>query len=213
MEYPESRILLFAKAPRAGEVKTRLIPAIGARSAANLYAELLQRTLQQVLTGLAPLQLWCSPDTSHPLFRRAGEGAQVSLHRQTGDDLGARMGYAARSALAGATSVLLVGGDCPVLDRCHLRSALQWLDAGDDAVLGPAEDGGYVLLGLKRHHPDLFSGIEWGQDSVLRVTRQRLRQLGWNWRELETLWDLDRLPDLQRYRRFQALASGLPDSI
>lgn len=213
MEYPDSRILLFAKAPLAGEVKTRLIPVIGAGQAAALYRELLQRTLQQMPAGLAPLQLWCSPDVSHPLFQQAGARRQVSLHQQAGDDLGARMEHAARSALAGATSILLVGGDCPVLERRHLRSALQWLDAGHDAVLGPAEDGGYVLLGLKRYHPSLFAGIEWGANSVLQVTRQRLRQLGWRWRELETLWDLDRLPDLQRYQRLQALASGLPDSI
>ncbi|MCW8906401.1 MAG: TIGR04282 family arsenosugar biosynthesis glycosyltransferase [Sedimenticola sp.] len=217
MEFPDSRILLFAKAPLPGRVKTRLIPRIGARQASDLHAELLWRTLGSAAGGLAPLQLWCTPDTLHPLFQEAARAAEVSLHSQVGNDLGERMAYATKTALAEAGSVLLIGADCPVLARSHLRQALDWLAAGRDAVLGPAEDGGYVLLGLRRHHPQLFEGMAWGTGAVLQETRQRLRQLGLTVSELETLWDLDRAEDLQRYRRqvapLQALASGLPDSI
>lgn len=217
MEFPDSRILLFTKAPLPGRVKTRLIPRIGARQAAKLHAELLWRTLRTATGGLAPVQLWCAPDTRHSLFQEAAGWAGLTLHTQPEGDLGARMGQATERALTEAASVVLIGADCPVLERAHLRKALGWLEEGNDAVLGPAEDGGYVLLGLKRYHPGLFEDIEWGADSVLRATRQRIRQLGLAVSELETLWDLDREADLARYRRlvapFQAFASGLPDSI
>ena len=98
-----------------------------------------------------------------------------------------------------AGSVVLIGGDCPVLNPGHLKQALTWLASGEDAVLGPAEDGGYVLLGLNRVAPALFNTIEWGGEDVLAVTRARLAGLGWKWRELKTLWDLDRPQDLDRY--------------
>jgi len=217
MEFPDSRILLFAKAPLPGRVKTRLIPRIGARRAAELYTELLWRSLRTASGGLAPVQLRCAPDTLHPLFQQAAGRTGVTLHAQVAGDLGARMGHATQRALAEAASVLLIGADCPVLEPTHLRRALDWLEKGSDAVLGPAEDGGYVLMGLKRYFPQLFEGIEWGGDSVLQSTRRRMGQLRLSVSELETLWDLDREEDLRRYRRqvapSQALASGFPDSI
>ena len=97
-----------------------------------------------------------------------------------------------------APTVILVGADCPLLEARHLASAFDWLQQGEDAVLGPAEDGGYVLLGLRRVNRALFRDIPWGGDQVLALTRQRLAQLGWRWRELEPLWDLDRPADLDR---------------
>ena len=96
--------------------------------------------------------------------------------------------------------VVLIGGDCPVLQAEHLLQTLDWLKGGCDAVIGPAEDGGYVLLGLNKSSPELFRGIAWGGDSVLDETRSRLQGLGWQWRELEPLWDLDRPADLDRFR-------------
>ncbi|MCW8890269.1 MAG: TIGR04282 family arsenosugar biosynthesis glycosyltransferase [Sedimenticola sp.] len=201
MQFPDSRILLFAKAPEPGQVKTRLIPAIGPQQAAHLYAELLKGVLER-LSGLAPLQLWCAPDTRHPLFRRAAEASSTTLHQQSQGDLGERMADAARHALKEARSVLLIGGDCPVLERAHLEQALSWLDEGADAALGPAEDGGYVLLGFRHYAATLFEHIPWGTDLVCRLTRQRLSSLDWSWRELDPLWDVDRVEDLLRYQEF-----------
>lgn len=94
---------------------------------------------------------------------------------------------------------ILVGTDCPLLDRSVVLQACAALEQGHEAVVGPAEDGGYVLLGLRRISPRLFTGIEWGGDRVLARTRETLEALGWCRRELDTLWDLDRPDDLRRY--------------
>jgi len=200
MRFPDSRILIFAKAPEPGQVKTRLFPVLSAVEAAGLYASLLESTAKRLAhAGLAPIQCWCAPTDDHPLFRRLSRAYRLSLHIQSGSDLGARMEHAARQTLDKTESVVLIGGDCPVLNPCHLEQTLVWLASGEDVVLGPAEDGGYVLLGLNRAAPMLFSDIEWGGSDVLAETRARLQDLGWSWRELETLWDLDRPRDLHRY--------------
>jgi glycosyltransferase A (GT-A) superfamily protein (DUF2064 family) len=108
------------------------------------------------------------------------------------------MHAAFESVLARHSRALLVGSDCPALTARHLREADQALRDGADAVFVPCEDGGYALIGLRRIDPLLFEGIRWGDDSVMAGTRDRLRSLGWRWRELETLWDVDRPEDYQR---------------
>jgi glycosyltransferase A (GT-A) superfamily protein (DUF2064 family) len=108
-------------------------------------------------------------------------------------------------ALAGVSAAILVGADCPALTPQHLREASAALAAGHDAVLAPAEDGGYVLIGLRRVHSSLFEGIRWGGPDVLEDTRARFGALGWDWRELDTLWDIDRPEDLER------IGTGIPD--
>lgn len=200
MRYPQARILLFAKAPVAGRVKTRLIPALGAEGAAELYGRLLISTVQWIAAAqIAPLVCWCTPGTEHQLFQQLSRDYDVSLKTQIGPDLGERMRFAAESSLQEGGLVLLLGGDCPSLNVSHLLQALDWLESGGDAVLAPAEDGGYVLLGLKKLSERLFQEIPWGGDQVLAITRDRLRDLAWHWRELETLWDLDRPADVDRY--------------
>ncbi len=206
MRFPSARILLFAKAPVPGQVKSRLIPAVGEQRAAEIYQALLEQVIETSAAGIAPIEIWCAPDRKHAVFRQAASHPFITLQTQPAGDLGARMALAARQALTRAESVLLIGGDCPVLKRKHLLSALEWLAGGADAVLGPAEDGGYVLLGLRRMRRELFCDIPWGTDRVLDMTRQRLTQLGWSWRELEPLWDLDRDADLQRYLRLSRIA-------
>ena len=109
------------------------------------------------------------------------------------------MGHAAEEALARHRRVLLLGVDCPALTAEHLHQAFSWLEAGQDAVLGPAQDGGYVLLGLNRFHPVLFEGHGWGGADVAHTTRMAMRQIGWRWRELPLLWDLDRPDDLAQF--------------
>lgn len=202
MQFPHSRIALFAKAPEAGKVKTRLLPAVSAVEAADLYAGMLKHTVEKLVqAGVAAVDCWCAPDQSHPLFQSLAEEHGITLRQQQGADLGQRMMWATEVTLAEAESLVLIGGDCPVLTPCHLEQALERLSAGDDAVVAPAEDGGYVMLGLKRCHPALFTQMPWGSDRVLGLTRQRLQALGWQWSETEMLWDLDRPEDLLRYRR------------
>jgi uncharacterized protein len=95
---------------------------------------------------------------------------------------------------------VLIGSDCPALRAADLRAAFAALRTGADAVIAPAEDGGYPLIGLRRVSPDLFEGIEWGGEQVLAATRLRLSRLGWKWIELRELWDVDRPADVARLR-------------
>jgi glycosyltransferase A (GT-A) superfamily protein (DUF2064 family) len=92
--------------------------------------------------------------------------------------------------------VIVVGSDCPGFDPAYLCAAAKVLGEGNDAVLGPAQDGGYVLIGLRRSHPGLFDGIGWGSATVAEAQRERFRSLGFNWRELPVRADVDRPEDL-----------------
>lgn len=197
--YPDAVIQIFARAPVPGEAKTRLIPALGADGAAALQARLLQRTLAMATrSALAPVQLWCSPDCDHAAFR---DWPGVSRHVQQGADLGERMQHALIAGLETARRVILIGTDCPGLDAGYLRQAIERL-AEHDVVLGPAEDGGYVLVGWRRP-VDLFAAIDWGSERVLEQTRTRLRAAGVSWHELPVLWDVDRPADVARLARYQ----------
>ena len=192
------RLLVFARAPVPGAVKTRLVPTLGPEGAADLHSRLLERTLQTACaTALAPVELWCTPDTAHPAFTAASTRLDVKLRAQPEGDLGRRMLAALESALADGDRALLVGCDCPALTADDLAEAFAAL-ADHDVVLGPAEDGGYVLVGARRVSPVLFDGIEWGGPRVLHQTRGRLVALGWRWHELRTLWDVDRPEDVVR---------------
>jgi hypothetical protein len=180
-------------------VKTRLIPAIGEQAVTRLYVRLLFRVVGWILDQTPyAVQLWVTPDMEHPVWRQLAERYDLSVNLQQGRDLGERMGLAAQQALTRHHHIALVGVDCPVLNAGHLDLAFEWLAAGEDAVLAPAEDGGYVLLGLGRHHRRLFDGHDWGGENVTASTRKALSDLGWHWRELPQLWDLDRPQDLRR---------------
>ena len=192
-------VIVFAKAPEPGAVKTRLIPLLGADGAAALHARLVKRTLETArAASLRPVELHCAPDTDDPFCGFCAGHYGVSLKSQADGDLGARMLSAITHALGAHARVLLIGTDCPALTARHLRQADRALREGADAVFAPCEDGGYALIGLKRADARLFDRIAWGTDGVMAATRSRLRQLGWRWSELETLWDVDRPEDYQR---------------
>jgi len=202
MDQRNARILVFAKAPVPGSCKTRLIPALGASGAAKLAATLLQDTIERAAGAqLAPIELWCAPDATHPVFQALAARFDLRLASQRGVDLGERMQKAAASGLAQSERVLLIGTDCPGLDADYLQQALLAL-AEQPAVLGPADDGGYVLLGLRREAisalPALFATMAWGSDRVAAITRERLRAAGLSWTELSSLADIDRPEDLGR---------------
>ena len=201
MQFPHAKLLIFAKAPEPGSVKTRLAPALGDDGATRLYEQLLIQTIQRFsLASLCKVECHCSPDTGHPVFQALSKQFAIHLEPQCGNDLGERMGHAVQHALLDCDTAVLVGADAPALMPAHISQALSALEVGVDAVVGPAEDGGYVLLGLKKYNSSLFEDIEWGEAKVLETTRQRLSALSWNWTELETLWDLDRPEDLERYK-------------
>ncbi len=198
-------VIVFARAARPGAVKTRLIPLLGPEGSAALHARMVKHSLAIARkSAVGAVELHCAPDCDDEFFRFCGNRYRAALRAQADGDLGARMAAAASGALAAHSCVLLIGSDCPALTSRHLREACQALGDGADAVLAPAEDGGYVLIGFSRFDARLFEDIAWGTDGVLQETRVRLRTLGWHWRELETLWDVDRPEDYKRL-----VASGL----
>ena len=200
-------IAVFARAPIPGQAKTRMIPRLGADGAAELQRRLLSRTVATAIAArLGTVSLWCAPSCNHPDFAAYRDQRGLPLFEQQGPDLGARMRHAF-SVLCADGPVLLVGTDCPALTVSTLKRAAEVLHAGRDAVFLPAEDGGYVLIGLRDEEPSLFDNVPWGSDQVMAETRRRLSHLGWRWEEPEVLWDVDRPNDLDRLR-----FSGLVDA-
>jgi len=189
-------IAVLAKAPIAGFVKTRLAATLGADGAATLQARLTAHAVATACAAaIGPVTLWAAPDVSHPTFVTLAQRHALSLARQPDGDLGARM-LAAFAAANGPA--VLIGSDCPALTPRHLRIAAAHLRDGIDAVMLPAEDGGYVLIGLRQPQSALFAGLAWSTDSVAAETRRRMARLGLSWREPAALWDIDRPEDLQR---------------
>jgi rSAM/selenodomain-associated transferase 1 len=203
--------MVFAKAPTPGRVKTRLVPAMGESAAAELHRQLAERTLCTArAAGLGEVELWCAPGTSDAFFAACAKQHGVGLRAQGEGDLGMRMARALELALAEGSAGLLIGSDCAALTPEYLREAAAVLDSGYDAVIGPAEDGGYVLIGLARSPAaPLFEDIAWGAATVMQETRTRLTRLDWRWRELATLWDVDRPEDLLRLARLPGWAARL----
>ncbi|MCA3219305.1 MAG: TIGR04282 family arsenosugar biosynthesis glycosyltransferase [Burkholderiales bacterium] len=194
-------VAVFARAPVAGQAKTRLIPLLGAAGAAHLQARLLAAAVAKAgaLPGAA-CSLWVAGDANHPAIIAAATRHRVPIEAQVGDDLGQRMHGAMVAALSRHARCLIIGTDCPALTTAHLAEAAAALQS-HDVVLGPAEDGGYVLIGLARPRPNLFEGIAWGSSTVLAATRQRIRDAALRLHELPALPDLDTPDD---YRHAQA---------
>jgi rSAM/selenodomain-associated transferase 1 len=195
------RLAVFAKAPVAGAVKTRLAASLGAEAAAALHARLVRHALGTALAaGIGRVELWCAPDANHPFFATCAAELGIALHAQRGADLGARMHHAFEHAAAHGDALVVIGSDCPVLPAEMLREAARRVRGGE-AVFAPAEDGGYVLVGLAHPEPRLFDDIAWGTASVMEATRARLAETGLAWKELATLWDVDRPEDVARLER------------
>ena len=197
-------VAVFARAPVAGHAKTRLIPRLGAAGAAALQRQLVERTLARAcaLPG-ARVTLWSTADDGW--MTAAAESASAALRSQRGADLGERMAHAFERTLDGTRPMLLIGTDCPAQTTDDLHRAADALRTAD-AVVQPAEDGGYVLVGMTRFHPQLFDAIPWGSGAVLAATRARAAAHGIRLAELPMCWDLDRDADLER-----AVTLGLVD--
>jgi len=194
MKNREPLIQIFCKAPLLGQVKTRLIQTLGARGALDLYEQMFERLMAGFLLGTPQAELWISPDKGHSFF------AQYALPRfeQTGANLGAKMSGALRDGLTRHESVILVGTDLPLINKSYIDRAVSSL-RDHEVVLGPVEDGGYGLIGVKADIPDMFSDIDWGTERVLSQTCNRLNRGGLCYSLLPLIWDVDRPEDLQRY--------------
>jgi rSAM/selenodomain-associated transferase 1 len=187
---------MLARAPVAGRVKTRMIPALGAQGACDLQQMLLERALQLPAHGMHERFLWLD-DLPSPELQDLALELGWTLVEQPNGDLGERMRRIATLGLAESDAVILIGNDCPVIDGDYLQAACRALHE-QAVVIGPAEDGGYVLLGLRKMDATLFSDMPWGTERVLDVTLQRLQQLDWSPALLPALWDVDRPEDLAR---------------
>lgn len=192
-------LIQFAREPVAGQVKTRMIPALGEDEACELHCELVRWTTHCLLaSGIGSVRLAVTGDTQHPLFLDCLASGVDDVLPQQGADLGERMFTAIRDALESYQRVILVGSDCPGLDAGYLEQAVTALDTSP-LVLGPAQDGGYVLIGARHISQALFKGVEWGTDQVFQQTVARLAGLGWDWRELPLRSDIDRPEDLPQW--------------
>ncbi len=200
-----SAVAVMAKAPQAGFAKTRLIPLLGAAGAARVQRRFTLHTLHTA-HNFAPqaVTLWCAPHAQHRFFRALRKTNGVVCQVQSDGDLGTKMQtiVAQHFAKHAATPLLIMGTDCPLLSPGHLQQAAAAL-VQHDVVLIPAEDGGYVLIGLRRSVPEVFENITWSTALVLQQTRQQLRLAGASWHELPALWDIDEPADWQRLASMQ----------
>ena len=200
MKYPDSRLLLLTKAPDPGKVKTRLADFLGADAAADLYENLVHDCLEMCMSAdLCPVEIWCSPSTGHDFFQHCRERYHTSLQQQGQGDIGQRMSHAIMSALHHAEHVVLIGADCPALNAEDLEMAFRVLQQGTDVVLGPAEDGGYYLIGMSSHHRCLFENIPWSTHKVLAATEKHLQEQGLSWYLLPVHRDIDTAEDYAVY--------------
>jgi len=199
----EALFIQFAREPIPGKVKTRMQTTLSAEQACSLHCDLLLWTCETLCAAqLGDVELWVSGNGTHPVFEscRARGVAEVCI--QQGSDLGERMYCAMRDALGRYRKVILVGSDCPAIDGEYLGAALAALD-DDPLVLGPATDGGYVLIGGTRIEAGLFQGVSWGRESVFSETLERAAALGYQWTELAELPDIDRPEDLPLWQAFR----------
>ncbi len=198
--YPQARLLVFCKAPVAGQVKTRLMPEMSAQQAVEVHCLLTRQLLSRLNAAqLCPVQLWCSPNSEHPFFQKCADDYELSLHNQKGRELGERMRHAIATSLVEASSVLLVGCDSASLTIFDLSDSIERLLLGDQVVIAPAEDGGYVMIGCNDDYPTLFVDMEWGTDHVFYDTLQRAEQAELSLSRIRMQWDIDTIADWQRF--------------
>lgn len=192
-----SLLCIFSRYPSAGECKTRLIPILGAEGAADLQQQMTRHVVRMGQQVDCDVLLCIDGGTEAEVGLWLGD---VSYVRQRGDDLGARMEHAFDVGFTkGYENILLVGSDCPAITASFFAEGFLAL-ASADLVFGPSVDGGYYLIGMKKRHPELFTGIEWGTSQVLKLSLLRAGKL--EVKLLSTLHDIDEPGDLEKLPEF-----------
>jgi len=200
--------VVLSKAPIAGLVKTRLIPALGEQGACDVYKQLLTRlreSLSEVLADTpltSQVALWIAGDSDHEAFKSWSSLATFYQQPSAGD-LGERMALAVQSSLARGCIPILIGVDVPDLDKKYLKNCLTQFKKYD-LVISPAEDGGYGLLGMTQFYSALFVNKFWGSDTVFQSTKSDIEKLKINTAYLLKVWDVDEVADVERFRLIQS---------
>lgn len=190
-------LLVFLKAPRPGFVKTRLAREVGAEEAARIYRTLAEGQLRRVPENFRVEVHYAPRGARAEMQAWLGTGLHYCI--QPGGDLGRRLTHAfVRAFRRGAAAVIAIGADCPGLDGACLKEAIRRLGQAD-VVLGPASDGGYYLVALRRSAPEIFAGIAWGSKDVLQQTRQRAADGGLSCALLPVKEDIDDAVSLRRH--------------
>ena len=195
----QNNVITFCKYPLEGKVKTRIAKTIGNEFAVKLYKLFAEHTFQELLKteSIFPYLFFADNNDREKIKKWAG--AEFLLEPQEGDDLGERMYNAFKKVIdRGSTKTIIIGTDIPDMSSDIIRKALQALN-NSDVVIGPANDGGYYLLGMKNLYKNLFSGIEWGSNSVLRMTLEKINALNLSYSILPELIDVDTEDDLKKW--------------
>lgn len=194
---------IFAKAPILGTVKTRMAPPLSPAQCLRLHEALLDHTLAQMRPLIAPgveACLWLTgtlPEALEQAGRMEARGFGVDV--QQGAHLGERLSHALTTRFSqGFSKVIFIGTDCPKLGSKTVRDAIRALNR-QEVVVGPAQDGGYYLIGFAACLPEILQGIPWGTPAVYEATLDRLRQREVRWKSLERLADLDTVGDLKQF--------------
>lgn len=205
--FPQYRLLVMSKAPALGYVKTRMQPQLTPTESVRLHIALTQYCLQRwVQSSLCMAHVWVGGEM--PLFQEkvlapltASLKKRLLLQEQPSGNLGDKMSFAVKETInESIKGVILLGTDCPFIDSNYLQAAIQQLEGGHDVVIGPAHDGGYVLLGMKQHYAELFTHITWGGVSVFDATIEKIKQKNLRCHVLPALNDIDHVSDLPLLR-------------
>jgi len=191
------KLIIFTRYPETGSVKTRLIPALGQEGAQRLHREMAEYTLKQACKAGIDIEVRFTGG-DHRLMKK-WLGREFYYRKQDGDTLGEKLHNAFADAFSGGKGkVVIIGTDCPGLAEAHIKKAFHLLERAD-LILGPALDGGYYLVGLRRACENLFQGIHWGSEKVCRQTLETARQMNLKTELLEKLADVDRPADLSAW--------------
>ena len=191
------RVIVLAKAPVAGKVKTRLMPQYTAEQAAELHQQMVKAVVAKVCGVFDDVWL-AVDDVDHGFFKELQLEFDFELHSQGQDGLGSRLQtLSAASFVLDDKPVIFLGSDSPHVHISRYQSAASALQQCN-IVIGPVEDGGYDLIGMTRHYPSVFDNIHWGTDSVFCETMRNISDLGLEVNALDMSFDLDRAEDIKR---------------
>lgn len=194
-------IICFCKQPNSGYVKSRLSKDIGCQLATSIYKVTLEYTIKSLCRDEFNIKLYCYPDTKHKFIKYLANRYKLTLHEQTGNNLGMRMFNALNECLQSSNAAVLIGSDCLQINHTYVRRAFYNLEHGHNAVIGPTLDGGYALIGLHQAYISLFENVDWSTNKVLQQTKNNMSKLNWRFSCLPVIRDIDTNEDYMHFKK------------